>query len=278
MRADLHIHSVFSDGSDFPEDIVKKAKSAGLGCIALTDHDTVKGVEVAVAQGAKSGIKVLAGVELSTYATTEVHILGYNVDYKSDAFVQKMLTLENQRTERIKNILARLSQFNISVDEQKVFDRKGIVGRMHIATELLRKGYCASITEAFDRYLGEKGVAYIPSKRMTPLEGVKLIKQAGGQAVLAHPLNYYQKKILSSLIEGLKPYGLAGLEVYYPTHSLEDTANLYEIAKGYRLFATGGTDYHGENKKGVEIGDVDYRPDSYALSRLGIAVRPKRKF
>lgn len=273
MRADLHIHSVFSDGTDEVPAIVSKAKTAGLDLIALTDHDTVKGVKTAVDEGEKQGVKVLTGIEMSTYAICEVHILGYNIDCDNDLLNTRLNEIEGQRHERIKAILSNLKKYNIELDEQKIFDRVGTVGRMHIARQLLAKGYCQTITEAFDRYIGERGIAYVPSKRITPLEGVKLIKAAGGVAVIAHPLVFCQKGKLEDLVAGLRTYGLDGLEVYYPTHTLDDTARLYEFAKKNRLIATGGTDYHGANKKGVELGDVDYRPDRYALEKLGLIKR-----
>lgn len=276
MRADLHMHSVFSDGTDEVSAIVAKSRAVGLSLISLTDHDTVKGVASALKEGEKQGIKVLPGIEMSTYAVCEVHILGYNIDINNDRLVTRLAEIEGQRHDRIKAILSNLKKYNIELDEEKIFDRVGTVGRMHIAKQLLAKGHCQTITEAFDRYLGEKGIAYVPSKRITPLEGVKLIKAAGGIAVVAHPLIFCQKGRLDDLIGGLKTYGLDGLEVYYPTHTLEDTAMLYDYAKKNRLIATGGTDYHGLNKKGIEPGDVDYVPDRFALEKLGLVRRDRR--
>ena len=276
MKADLHMHSVFSDGTDEVPAIVAKAKAAGLSLMSLTDHDTVKGVGLALEEGEKQGIKVLPGIEISTYAICEVHILGYNIDINNDRLLTRLAEIEDKRHERIKAILANLKKYNIELDEEKIFDRIGTVGRMHIAKQLLAKGYCQTITEAFDRYLGERGIAYVPSKRITPLEGVKLIKAAGGLAVVAHPLIFCQKGKLNDLIGGLKTYGLDGLEVYYPTHTLDDTAKLYDLAKKNRLIATGGTDYHGLNKKGVEPGDVDYVPDRFALEKFGLIKRERR--
>lgn len=276
MKADLHMHSVFSDGTDEVPAIVAKAKAAGLSLMSLTDHDTVNGVGLALEEGEKQGIKVLPGIEISTYAVCEVHILGYNIDINNDRLLTRLAEIEDKRHERIKAILTNLKKYNIELDEEKIFDRIGTVGRMHIAKQLLAKGYCQTITEAFDRYLGERGIAYVPSKRITPLEGVKLIKAAGGLAVVAHPLIFCQKGKLDDLIGGLKTYGLDGLEVYYPTHSLDDTAKLYDLAKKNRLIATGGTDYHGLNKKGVEPGDVDYVPDRFALEKFGLIKRERR--
>lgn len=273
MKADLHIHSIYSDGTDDIKTIVSKAKAAGLGLMSVTDHDTVKGVAEALSEGEKQGIKVLAGIEMSTYAICEVHVLGYCVDIKSDALLGRLAQIEKQREDRIKTILANLGKYNIRLDESKIFDRTGTVGRMHIAKQLIAKGHCQTVTEAFDRYLGERGIAYVPSRRMTPLEGVKLIKEAKGIAAIAHPLLFMQRGVLEDLIGGLKTYGLDGLEVYYPTHTPADVTRLAGLARKNRLIATGGTDYHGANKKGVEPGDVDYTPDAYALERLGVIKR-----
>lgn len=273
MKADLHIHSIYSDGTDDIKTIVSKAKAAGLGLMSVTDHDTVKGVAEALSEGEKQGIKVLAGIEMSTYAICEVHVLGYCVDIKSDALLGRLAQIEKQREDRIKTILANLGKYNIRLDESKIFDRTGTVGRMHIAKQLIAKGHCQTVTEAFDRYLGERGIAYVPSRRMTPLVGVKLIKEAKGIAAIAHPLLFMQRGVLEDLIGGLKTYGLDGLEVYYPTHTPADVKRLADLARKNRLIATGGTDYHGANKKGVEPGDVDYTPDAYALERLGVIKR-----
>ena len=273
MKADLHIHSVCSDGTDEVKTIVAKAKDAGLNLIALTDHDTVKGVKEAVEEGKKQGIRVLKGIEMSTYAICEVHILGYCIDIENDALRTRLEEIEKQRKERIKAILSNLSKYNISLNEEKIFERVGTVGRMHIAKQLIAGGYCQTVTEAFDRYLGERGIAYVPSKRITPLEGVKLIKAAGGRAVIAHPLVFCQKGRLDDLIAGLKTYGLDGIEVYYPTHTAEDVARLSQLARKNGLFASGGTDYNGANKKGVELGSVDYTPDVFALEKLSLIKR-----
>lgn len=279
MKADLHIHSVYSDGTEEPSVIVSKAKAAGLGLIALTDHDTVKGVEKAVEEGEKQGVRVLAGIEMSTYSTCEVHILGYGIDPKNDELNTRLAEIEAKRLERIKTIIVNLAKYNIVLDEEKIFDRIGTVGRMHVAKQLLAKGHCQTVTEAFDRYLGERGIAYVPSKRITPLDGVKLIKAAGGRAVVAHPLVFCQKGILEDLLTGLRrDYGLDGLEVYYPTHTPEDVAKLDALARKLGLFVTGGTDYHGANKKGVELGSVDYEPDRFTLSRLGLIKRERNDF
>lgn len=273
MKADLHMHSVYSDGTDDVATIVSKAKNAGLGLISVTDHDTVKGVAEALAEGEKQGVKVLPGIEMSTYAICEVHVLGYRIDTKSDALLSRLAQIEKQREERIRTILEKLARYDVRLDESKIFGRTGTVGRMHVAKQLIAKGYCQTVTEAFDRYLGERGAAYVPSKRITPLDGVKMIKEAGGVAVIAHPLLFMQRGVLEDLVCGLKTYGLDGLEVYYPTHTPADVKRLEELARRNRLIATGGTDYHGGNKKGVEPGDVDYTPDGYALERLGVIKR-----
>lgn len=270
MKYDLHIHSVYSDGTDTPTQIVQKAKEKGLNAIALTDHDTLDGLAELKGVAKENGIETVDGVELSTYSTSEVHILGYNVDVESDTLLTALADFSARREERIKNILVKLSKYNINLDYDSVAAAAvGAIGRMHVAKELINKGYCTSVYEAFDRYLGANGVAYIPSKRITPMEGVKLIKKSKGLAVLAHPLRFITAGRFNDFVYGLKPFGLDGVEGYYPTHDEKTIRTIIEIAKQNRLIVTGGTDYHGENKN-VELGSVDVKLDEKTKRALKI--------
>lgn len=268
MKLDLHLHSTASDGSDSPSRIAELAKEKGIDVIALTDHDTVSGVKEALDKGKELGVKVLRGVELSAFSSYEVHVLGYNIDINSAALNGKLEELRQKRVSRAHKILDKLETFNIKLDRSQL-KNDGSVGRPHIAQLLLRGGYVTSIQDAFERYLGKTGAAYVPSNRLTPLEAVKTIKAAGGLAVLAHPLVFVNKGVLDDLICGLKPFGLDGLEANYPSHTPEITAHLYDVARNYRLIATGGTDYHGKIRP-VEMGSVEWRIDGYTRRRLGI--------
>ncbi|MDE6275529.1 MAG: PHP domain-containing protein [Clostridia bacterium] len=268
MKIDLHIHSVLSDGTDTPQAIVDKALSLGINCISITDHDCIKANTVKEYAEAK-GIRYINGVELSTFSTQEIHILGYAFDENNALLLEKLDYFENKRKERADRILDCLYSMGVKLDRDKLPKDSASVGRLHIAKLMVSEGYASSIPEAFDKYLGTSGKAYFPSKRITPIQGVELIAQAGGYAVIAHPLRFVQQRKLDSLVEGLKQFGLAGIEAYYPTHDETMCKTILSTAKRYRLIATGGTDYHGANRN-IELGSVEYRLDGYTASKLGI--------
>ena len=265
-KYDLHIHSAYSDGTDSPKEIMEKAKKLGIKNIAITDHDTIKGLKEGKEEAAKKGINFVNGVELSTYSTSEIHILGYGFDENNDFLNETLLDFSQKRKERVKKILDMLAQYKVFVDLEDLDDSDS-VGRLHVAKALVKKGYVANIPEAFDRYLGAKGCAYYPSKRIVPRQGVEIIKKAGGIPVIAHPLRFYQQKVLNDLIEGLKPYGLGGIEVYYNTHDEQTRKELFALAKKHKILATGGTDYHGKNRN-LEMGSVIWQPDPFTAAKL----------
>ncbi len=269
MKIDLHIHSSLSDGTDSPREIVDKAKDAGIGCISITDHDCIKAAAEVKEYASERGIKYINGVELSTFSVNEIHVLGYCFDENDGRLLEKLEYFEIKRKERAVMILDRLYDLGIKLDREKLPVDSVSVGRLHIAKLMVEQGYSSSVPEAFDRYLGVNGSAYYPSKRISPMQGVELIKNANGYPVLAHPLRLLQQKKIKPLIEGLKPYGLEGIEVYYPVHDKAISEELSVIARRYRLMATGGTDYHGANRN-VELGSVQFRLDGYTASRLGI--------
>ena len=272
MKADLHIHSRCSDGSDSPSEIVVKAKRNGLGCIAVTDHDAVDGTDEAIEAGKKAGLQVIAGVELSTYSVTDVHILGYRIDVNNAELRGRLAALREKRLERIDAILDKLAEQGIKLDRAQIESKDGSTGRPHVAKLLIAKGYAANMTEAFDRYLGENGSAYVPSKRMTPVEGVRLILAAGGVPVLAHPMLIKQKGRLEDLIRGLAAEGLGGIETYYPSHTQADIAALRGVAARFGMITTGGSDYHGQGKAG-DIGCSVWTVDRKTADVLGIKIK-----
>ncbi len=249
IKSDLHIHTTHSDGAMTVGEVMDLAKFKGLDCISITDHDIVSGQNDAMLYGKQIGLKVIPGIEISSYSVMAVHILGYDIDYNNDALIGLLNDLLEQRQERAEQILQKLARFKINLDKTKLPEVN--VGRSHIAMALKNEGYVATIQEAFDKYLGENRLAYVPSKRISPLKAVEAIKHSGGMAVIAHPLQLHNSKKLIPLIEGLLPYGLDGLEVYYPTHTPQQTEMFEKIAKKYRLFATGGSDFHGINKSNV---------------------------
>ena len=269
MKIDLHIHSVLSDGTDTPEAIVDKARSLGIKCMSITDHDCIKANAAVKEYALSKGIQYINGVELSTFSTQEIHILGYAFDENDDELLEKLDYFESKRKERAGLILDKLYSMGIKLDRDLLPSDSASVGRLHIAKLMVSAGYVSSIPEAFDKYLGANGKAYYPSKRITPIQGVELIKNAGGFAVIAHPLRFVQQRKLEPLVEGLKQFGLAGVEAYYPTHDEMMSKTILSLAKRHRLIATGGTDYHGANRN-IELGSVEFRPDGYTASRLGI--------
>lgn len=271
MKIDLHTHSILSDGTCKPKEIVDKAKSIGLRCLSITDHDCTR-ANVEAGEYAKSlGIQYINGVELSTYSNQEIHILGYCFDGDNAELLEKLDNFEKKRMERATAILDRLFDMGVKLDRDKLPADSASVGRLHIAKLMVTEGYAANVSEAFDRYLGPKGTAYYPSKRITPMQGVELIAKAHGLAVIAHPSRLIQRNLLNPLIEGLIPFGLKGVEAYYPTHDGETCSTLLSLAKRYKLIATGGSDFHGENRN-VELGSVNYKIDAYTASKLGIKI------
>jgi predicted metal-dependent phosphoesterase TrpH len=256
VKADLHLHTTASDGRLEPREIVSLAVRVGLDVIAVTDHDTIDGVVPALnAAQAFPLLTVIPGVEINTdVAQGEVHILGYFIDYTDKKLAATLQKLRDSRRERAQKMIAKLGKLGMKVDWQRVSDlvQGGSVCRPHIAQALFEKGYVSSEKEAFDKYIGHNGPAYVERYKLLPVEAVKLILDAQGLPVLAHPADIAD---LDELVPKLKAVGLVGLEVYYRDYSSDIVAGLAKIAKQYDLITMGGTDYHafGDGSE-VEIG------------------------
>ncbi|QNU67666.1 PHP domain-containing protein [Ruminiclostridium herbifermentans] len=255
---DLHTHSTASDGSMSPAQLVRHAKDKGLTAVALTDHDTVEGISEALDEGNKIGIEVIPGIEISTNYKPEMHILGYFFDNERYLNVQKELTeVRKGRENRNYKIINRLNELGIPVTEEelKEISLSDTIGRPHFARLLIEKGYVKTMQEAFDKYLGKDGLAYFKRQELEPIDGINLIKKAGGIPVLAHPallkMNYND---LDKLLMELKEYGLSGIEAIYSENSKEETGNLLRLAIKHELLVTGGSDFHGTYKNEIEIG------------------------
>ena len=246
LKADLHLHTTASDGSMTPAKVVEWAKKGGLDVMAITDHDTVAGLAEGKAKAEELGIKFVPGIELSAFSVMEIHILGYNVPYENKEFLAALDGVQNQRIERNKLIGEKLRAcgFDLDID----FSAKG-VGRMNMAREMVAKGYAKDVPEAFDKWLGTGAKCYAEAKRLTPIDAVKLIKSFGGFASIAHPKKYLLDGRLEMLVEGLKRFGLDGLEVNYPSHTEDDKQKLVNLCKKFRLLETGGSDFHGDEDK-----------------------------
>ena len=252
--ADLHLHTVFSDGTSTPAELIEEAEGEGINCISIVDHDTVLGIEPALESAGEKDIEVLPGIELTAeYNNQEIHILGYLFDYKDRAFRNKLEDLRQNRIERIYKITDKLKGIGLNLEADKVFalSKLGTVGRMHIAMAMVNDGLVGSAAEAFSRFIGDKSPAYVCGFRFSPAEAIGLIRSVGGLAVLAHPYSV-KDDILTQLIE----IGIDGLEIYYPEHS-QSCINFYlNLAQKHNLLITGGSDYHGRAKPEVKIGSA----------------------
>ncbi len=255
--ADLHMHTNHSDGTLNPVELARLAKAQGLDAVALTDHDTVTGLAELVAEVNKLGIEAIAGVELSAqFAPGTLHILGYGFDPQGP-IAQKLQDFQRARAERNPRILAKLSELGmpLTLEEVKTLSgAKGQVGRPHIAKALEVKGY-ATYEEAFDKYLTKGGPAYISKAGWTAQECIDLIHESGGVAVIAHPVQMkLQGMALREKIKELADMGMDGIEVIHPDHKPEDQKLFMTLAEEFGLLPTGGSDFHGAHKPGIQLG------------------------
>jgi predicted metal-dependent phosphoesterase TrpH len=245
-RVDLHVHSTASDGKYSPAAIIGKAAEIGLKVISLTDHDSIEGIIPALkAVKAFPGLTFIPGVEISTdLADGEAHILGYFIDYTSRELEKELEKFRESRMGRGRGMVAKLGELGIKIDWARVQEiaGDGAIGRPHIAQAMLEKGYITSFEEAFDKYIGHGGPAYVEREKITPEEAVALIVRSKGLPVLAHP---FTVKKPEAILKSLKAAGLIGIEAYYKDNTPAATAATLKLAKKYGLIPTGGTDYHG---------------------------------
>jgi 3',5'-nucleoside bisphosphate phosphatase len=256
---DLHTHSTASDGTMSPSALVRHAKEMRLEALALTDHDTVEGLEEALAAGKHEGIEIVPGIEISAeFPDSTLHILGYYVDFTNRAFLDNISVLQKARNERNPTIIKKLQALglDITLEEVAVEAETGQVGRPHFAQVLLKKGYIKTPHEAFDRYLGKGAPAYTDKFRFEPVDAIAHIRQAGGIPVLGHPFTLKYKTIaeLENIIADMAGWGLMGIEVYYSEHSPTQVRLYKDLAEKHNLVITGGSDFHGQNIKGISLG------------------------
>ncbi len=252
---DLHIHSTFSDGLLTPEQIVEIAKEKKLDAIAIVDHDAVGGVEPAIQAGKKVDIEVLPAVEMSCMVgDTDIHIIGYYVDYRNRKLISVLNDIQQKRIERAQKIVEKLTEQGADVEIARVLELagNGAVGRPHIAQALLEEGHISTYDEAFWKYIGYHCPAYVPKERMTPQEAIKLINDFDGITVLAHPMSYNNRSLVNYLIDE----GIRGLEIYRCEHSDGDMRFLNNLVSAHHLLTTGGTDCHGGRKGKIFIGEL----------------------
>ncbi len=256
---DLHIHSTASDGKYSPSAIVSKAAEIGLKIISITDHDSTDGVAPGLkAAKAFPGLTLIPGVEISTdLPDGEAHILGYFIDYSSRDFQKELARFRDSRLGRGKRMVEKLNDLGIKIDWARVqqIAGDGAIGRPHVAQAMLEKGYVKTFEEAFNKYIGHGGPAYVEREKMTPQEAVALVLYAKGIPVLAHPFTVPDPE---AMVQSLKGVGLMGIEAYYKDNTPENTQATLKLAEKYGLIVTGGTDYHGiENIKEVMMGGVE---------------------
>jgi len=255
-QVDLHVHSTTSDGVLTPSEVVSAALERGLAVLALTDHDTLGGVAEAQRAAEGTGLEVIPGVEINSEGEWgDLHFLGYYVDPENPFLGERLEAMREARLERARKMVERLARMGMPLEWERVRALAGgeSVGRPHVARALLEAGYVASIQEAFDRYIGSGGPAYVPRLRLTPAQVIEAVHRAGGVAVLAHPAH----SGATDLIPRFVALGLQGLEVYYPHHSPQEVRALESLCGRYGLLATGGSDFHGPgHEEGAEIGSV----------------------
>ena len=255
---DLHVHSTASDGTCSPTELVLLAQETGLAAFALTDHDSVGGIEEALGAAEGTDLEVVPGVELSTeYQETEIHVVGLYIDRTCGPFLEHLQNFRDSRGSRNVKMLARLREEGFSITEEKLRSRFGdcVLTRAHVARYLYETGQVGSISEVFDQYIGIGCKCYVERPKITPVEAVELIHRAGGTAILAHPCLYKmpREKLLGMTSE-MVDAGLDGIEAIYSRNKGTDEADFTALAERYGLLLSGGSDFHGANKPDIHLG------------------------
>ena len=269
---DLHVHSTKSDGTFTPSELVSYALEKGLTAFALTDHDTVDGIDEALEAAKDKPITVIPGIEYSTeYHNRDIHIVGLFIDHKSPVFTEYLTRFQQSRTERNYKLCANLRSADIAITYEALLEMfpDAVITRAHYAKYLLSKGYVKSIKEAFDHYLGDHTPYFVHREKVTPKEVIQVTLLAGGVPVLAHPVLYkLGKDQLDILVSTLTEQGLKGIECIYSTYTNSDEREIKALAAKYNLLPSGGSDFHGANKPGLDLGvgyGRLYVPDEYMI-------------
>jgi predicted metal-dependent phosphoesterase TrpH len=253
--ADLHLHTFFSDGTFTPEELAELAIKLGFSAIALTDHDTVEGCKRAAAACASAQMEFIPGTELTAeHEDTEVHILAYFVDTQNRALLTRIAGFQSVRQNRIHEMVAAINKLGLPLQAESVFALANCKspGRPHVARAMVKAGLVANLDEAFERFLKKGRPAWVPKTKMSALESVDLIHQAGGFAVMAHPGLNRRDDIIPDLVDA----GLDGIECFHTKHSTVMSERYLEIAEKYNLLVTGGSDCHGFSKNKPLIGTI----------------------
>ena len=261
MKIDLHTHTTYSDGRNTPKELIDLAKNNNYDIFAITDHDSISGYLKVKDYATNLGINLIPGAEVSTlYNDKDIHILAYFFDIENQEFLEMLSFIQESRKNRAKKIIDKLNELGKNITLEEVTELSGktdLIGRPHIARALVNKGYCYNIQEAFYKYLGNDCPAYYPKLSLNPKEVIKIIKNAGGISVVAHPFQLEDEFVLLELIE----MGVQGIEVFYRLHTKDQIQFYGNIADKYNLIKTGGSDYHGDPNGRIVFGEYS-APDS----------------
>ena len=256
---DLHTHSTASDGTLPPEQVIEAAGQCGLKALALTDHDTIGGVPAAREAGERLGIRVIAGVELSGFQEDrEVHVLGLHLSHL-ETLEKRLAELRAQRFTRAEKIVDKLNALGIPITLDEVLQQSngGAVGRPHVARALIALGIVHDFRDAFMRYLGGNGSAFVPKDRLSIEDAIAMAHEAGGLAIWAHPGDGGRRERLEPLVAA----GLDGIEIRHPSHSGEDIKRLQALTDFFGLVPSGGSDWHGGNEGPRRLGMMNVPAD-----------------
>jgi predicted metal-dependent phosphoesterase TrpH len=255
---DLHVHSTASDGTFTPSEVIRYAAKKKLKAIALTDHDTTAGIEEARKTAKELSVQFIPGIELSAvYKGKDIHILGLFIDEKNKAFQNAIESFKKSREERNLKMIKLLadSGFDISSSKLKKEFGDAVLTRAHFARYLLNRQYISTMKEAFDKYIGPGCPCYLPKPLITPEESIRIILNANGLPILAHPLLYHLSiEEIDELLVYLKKLGLVGLEAIYSSNTGNDENEMRHLANIHGLILSGGSDFHGTNKPQIDLG------------------------
>ncbi|MGI8644134.1 MAG: PHP domain-containing protein [Thermomicrobiales bacterium] len=272
---DLHTHTICSDGTLTPTQLIELASATGLQMVGITDHDSVAGIAEASTAADAHGISLVPGVELSSSVEgQELHLLGYFVDVTNAGFFAQLNELAGRRETRAYQMVQRLNDRGITVgfDQVKALAGSGSIGRPHVARALIDEGIVSSVSEAFDRFLSKGKSGYVPRARFEPEDAIQLVLKAGGVPVLAHPLTTGDPERVA---RRLQPLGLRGFEVYYSEYNAQTQRELRDIAHELGLIPTGGSDFHGPNfRPGRDLGRPVVPIETVSLLRQAAASAP----
>jgi Cof subfamily protein (haloacid dehalogenase superfamily) len=254
---DLHVHSTCSDGTYTPTELVHYALQKGLAAFALTDHDTTEGLIEAIEAARNYPIEVIPGIEFSTeYEGKDIHIVGLYIDYEHEEFQKYIKDFQDSRELRNQKMCLKLQEHGIAITYEELSREypNAILTRAHFAKFLLKKGYVQSMREAFDRYIGDHAPCFLPREKITPSQAVSFILRFGGIPILAHPILYHMStERLDKLVQTLKKSGLVAIEAVYSTYTAGEERQIRKLAKKYNLLISGGSDFHGSTKPGLDL-------------------------